>query len=149
MGTGACLGDLGRVTAELWVLTFRIGGAEHALPVGDVLEVVRMVALTPLPDGPGWLRGAVNYRGRLLPVIDGRGRLGLPERAAELDMPIVMVSAGAAAAGLVVDEALDVVRMARTEEGAGRGIVAGLVGAGDRVVVLLDAAAICADAVLV
>jgi purine-binding chemotaxis protein CheW len=137
--------------ADSWVLTFRIGATEHALPVGDVLEVVRMVALTPLPDGPPWLRGAVNYRGRLLPVLDARTRLGLPARAPDLSMPIVMVRAGDAAAGLIVDEALDVLRLVEApveppaRSAAERGVVSGLVRTGDRVVVLLDAAGICAD----
>jgi purine-binding chemotaxis protein CheW len=135
------------VAAELWVLTFRIDGTEHGLPVADVLEVVRMVALTPLPDGAPWLRGAVNYRGRLLPVVGGRERLGLPARAVTLDMPIVMVSSGDSSAGLIVDEALDVVRLARGDQAGRGGIVAGLVGAGGRTVVLLHAAAICAEAV--
>ncbi|MEO7712437.1 MAG: chemotaxis protein CheW [Gemmatimonadaceae bacterium] len=52
-----------------------------AVPVSVVEEIIRAVALTPLPSAPAIIEGAVNMRGVLLPVINLRVRLGLPRRA--------------------------------------------------------------------
>jgi purine-binding chemotaxis protein CheW len=138
--------------AGAWVLTFRLGGQEHAVPVGDVVEVVRMVAVTPLPDSVPWVVGVLNYRGRVVPVIDGRTRLGLPRRERDLAMPMIVLAAGGQAAVLVVDEALDVLALPAEAvqppevAGATGAVVSGVARYGTRLIVRLDAARLCAGA---
>jgi chemotaxis signal transduction protein len=72
--------------ADLWL----------ALPIGDVLEVVRMVApASPLPRVPRYCIGAIDYHGQLVPMIDLAARLGLcaPRRPADLiDARIVILT---------------------------------------------------------
>jgi purine-binding chemotaxis protein CheW len=133
------------------VLIFRLDGRDHAFGVQDVIEVVRMVAVTPLPDGLPWVAGVLNYRGRVIPVIDARARLGLPRRAPDLSTPIIVLAADDQAAALVVDEAVEVLALpAGTVEPADRvsgasGLVAGVARPGTRLIVLLDAARLCAE----
>lgn len=51
-------------------LLFEIDGAGFALPTARVEEVVPLVRTTPLPDAPYWVRGVIDHRGRLLPLLD-------------------------------------------------------------------------------
>lgn len=61
----------------LQVLVFRIDRQRYALPLRDVREVHRAVAITRLPAGPDVVEGVVNVRGELVPVLDLRRRMGL------------------------------------------------------------------------
>jgi purine-binding chemotaxis protein CheW len=132
------------------VLTFRLAGQEHALPVGDVVEVVRMAAVTPLPEASPWVGGVLNYRGRVIPVVDARARFGMPRRAPDLSTPIVVVRADDLAAGVVVDEAVDVVTLpgaaVRPPDrlGAESPAVSAVARQGERLILVLDAARLCA-----
>src|SRR2546429_8217408 len=74
------------------VLVVRVGPGEFALPIEQVTEVLWMVELTPVPEGPPWLLGLVNVRGEVIPVVDLRTRLGLPAGPVGLSTPLVIVS---------------------------------------------------------
>lgn len=65
------------------VVVVRLGGSRYALPMDSVAEVGRPPAMSRVPSLPNWLAGVVNWRGRVLAVIDLRPLLGAP--AAELD----------------------------------------------------------------
>lgn len=51
-------------------LCFEIDGATFAMPTARIEEVVPLVRPTPLPDAPDWVRGVIDHRGRLLPLLD-------------------------------------------------------------------------------
>lgn len=77
------------------ILTFETAGRHFALPVTDVREIVRAVAVTPLPGAPSVVEGIIDVRGELVPVLDLRRRLGLPKKAvAPSDHFIVTVAGG-------------------------------------------------------
>lgn len=59
-----------------WVV-FRLSSEFYALPIGAVKEMVRMAEVSPLPGTPAYVRGLMPLRGRVLPVIDLRMRLGM------------------------------------------------------------------------
>jgi purine-binding chemotaxis protein CheW len=132
--------------ADTWVLTFGLADREYAFPVGDVAEVVQMVAVTPLPEGLPWVVGMLNYRGRVVPVVDGRTRLGMPRRDWNLSTPMIVVATGGRAAALVVDEALEVLALPAeavepAEDAAGPAAsVSAIARHGRRLILLLDAA---------
>jgi len=137
--------DLDRV--EVLVLT--VGDREHALPVGDVIEVVRMVDVTPLPEAPAWVAGVINMRGRIVAVIDLRMRLGMSPRKPELSTPIIVVGRSEPAAGLIADGVSEVLALAseavepRQPHAAPALAVSGMAHAGDRLIVLLDPKRLC------
>lgn len=134
--------DSGRESAVL--LVFRIAGREHALPVEDVVEVVRMVAATRLPEAPPWVVGVINFRGRVIPLIEVRGRIGEPSREPDLSTPIIVVQSSEVAAGLVVDEVLEVLTVPRAALDMPRRVdapanaVSGVVRVDDRLILVLD-----------
>jgi purine-binding chemotaxis protein CheW len=65
-------------TASVSLLTLELGGQRCALLASDVLEVQRAVALARLPRCPAIVEGAMDLRGKLVPVLDVRSRFGLP-----------------------------------------------------------------------
>lgn len=133
-------------------LTFRLHGSEYALNVGDVLEALSMVALARLPEAQPWLAGMLNLRGRVVPVIDLRLRLGLPARPTGLDTPILVVQWAGRSVGLIVDEVTEVLTLpadALSEPdqlaGAAHPVVC-VARSGDRLILLLDLKRICEPA---
>ncbi len=91
------------------LLLFAIAQRALALPVEQVVEVVRMVAITPLPDMPPWLAGMIVYRGQAAPVIDLRIRLGVPPTPIRLDTPIIVATVDQRLLALIVDSVQDVI----------------------------------------
>jgi purine-binding chemotaxis protein CheW len=87
------------------MLVFEVAGQAYALPTADVRELVRAVAITPLPDAPGAIEGIVNVRGRVLPVLDIRARLRLPAKPLELSDHFIVAAAGSRGVILRVDRA--------------------------------------------
>ena len=68
-----------------------------------MVEVVRMVALAPLPHGPVWMAGVADLRGVPVPVVDLAGRLGRVAQAPIVDRRIVVTGDPASPVGLIVD----------------------------------------------
>jgi len=59
-------------------LTFRLGDELFAANVSKVLEILEIPKITKVPRSPAFMRGVVNLRGNVLPVIDTRSKFGLP-----------------------------------------------------------------------
>lgn len=134
------------------VVTFRVARQIYALPLAAVLQVVRLPALTLVPDAPRGHCGLLNLRGSFLPVLDARALLGEPA-AASLESHVLVLSAGAldgaAALGLLVD-AVDTVRRFPPGSfapigGAGQ-IVTGILREREEAAVVLDPEALASRA---
>lgn len=97
--------------AELDVLLFELAEQRFALLLVDVLEVVRAVALRPLPNAPAVVEGIIDVRGDIVPVLDIRARFGLPAKAIALTDHFVLGSAGPRRVALRVDRATDMARV--------------------------------------
>lgn len=93
------------------LLTVEVAGTRAALPLELVLEIHAAVAITPLPDAPEVVLGLVDRRGRTLPVMDLRRRLGLPPRPVRLDDRLVVLQLPEREVAVLVDAALDVVEV--------------------------------------
>lgn len=87
---------------------FRLDTREYAIPIEQTIEVLRMVALTPLPEAPAWLPGMMNLRGQVIPVIDVRVRLGLRAQAPSLNTAIIVACVGEQIVGLIVDDIVEI-----------------------------------------
>jgi purine-binding chemotaxis protein CheW len=62
------------------ILVFELGRQRYAVPLREVREIVRAVAITPLPTAPPVIEGIIDVRGSVVPVFDLRSRLGLPPK---------------------------------------------------------------------
>ncbi len=87
------------------VLVFAIDDVRYGVAAAHVVEVVRAVAVTPLPGTPAVVEGVIDYRGTLVPVFDTRLRFGHPPRVERVEDHFVIVQGGARLAALRADHA--------------------------------------------
>ncbi len=108
--------DVARLAGKY--MTFKLDREAYALPILKVRELVGLLEVTRIPGAPSWLKGVVNLRGKVVPVVDLRARFGLGEqgRAARPVIIVVQVEGahGPITLGVLVDEVLDV-RMVAAE----------------------------------
>ena len=90
------------------LLLFTLDTHRFALPLAQVRETVRAVAITPLAGAPGVVEGVIDVRGTVTPVLDLRARFGLPPRPVSPDDHLVLAMAGDRPVALRVDRATDV-----------------------------------------
>lgn len=101
------------------LLTFDAGGTVYAVPVAQVREILDQAALTRLPQMPEGVVGVINLRGKVVPVVDLRQRLGLAGReGAGADCIIVLdlqIDATSTVMGIMVDGAREVMTLAAAD----------------------------------
>lgn len=133
-------------TRQIQIVDFRIGDEEYGLPIETVQEIVRMPDITSLPLTEPWMKGVINLRGVVIPVIDLRAKFGLPhDRAYTARTRIVVVRHESRLAGLVVDtvsQVLDIPAETVTPpdgivEGPALETIEGVARHGDTLVILL------------
>jgi purine-binding chemotaxis protein CheW len=74
-------------------LTFFLAGEEYAVGILQVHEILEVDAITRIPSSPPWIRGVINLRGSVVPVVDLALKLGLPETAVTRHTCIVILDA--------------------------------------------------------
>lgn len=93
-----------------WI-TFDLAGETFAVPVEPVREVLRIHNITRVPHAPHPIRGVTNLRGRVIPVIDLRRRVGLPEGELDRLARIIIVASRGRLIGLLVDQVHQVMHL--------------------------------------
>ena len=73
-------------------LSFKLGEEIFAINVSKVLNILEMKPITKVPKSPDYLKGVINLRGTVLPVVDLRLKLGLPENKITVDTNIIVLS---------------------------------------------------------
>ncbi|QMV40148.1 chemotaxis protein CheW [Cohnella cholangitidis] len=93
---------------ELKVIVFTLAQEEYGIEVDKVRTIERMVPITRVPKTPEFVKGVINLRGIVIPVIDLRGRFGLAETDYTENSRIIIVAANDLEVGFIVDSANDV-----------------------------------------
>jgi purine-binding chemotaxis protein CheW len=96
---------------ELHLVTFVLDREEYGIPVVQVREVIRVSEITRVPQAPAHVRGVTNLRGRILPVVEIRTRLGLEPGVVSPRSRIVVVEVHDRVIGLLVDAVLQVAKV--------------------------------------
>ena len=96
-------------------LTFRIAGAVYGVPVLSVREIIRLLPVTPVASMPAHVRGVINLRGKVIPLVDLRTRFGLATTPDD-DRTCIIVAqvaagGGSRAYGVVVEGVEEVVTL--------------------------------------
>jgi purine-binding chemotaxis protein CheW len=92
-------------------LTFVLGRETYALDIRHVREIIGMQKITTVPDVPSFIKGVINLRGKVIPVMDVRSRFRLPLRDYDDRTCIIVIHVRDWSVGLVVDtvsEVLDI-----------------------------------------
>ena len=127
-------------------LTFHIADEEFAIPIGHVIEIVGIQKITEVPDMPNFVKGVINLRGKVIPIIDLRRRFGLQPKTHDKHTRIIVIEINTMIVGFVVDSVSEVLRIPASTVEPPPPVVAGLEseyisGVGkleDRLLILLD-----------
>lgn len=96
-------------------ITFRSGAQEFGADIMAIREIRGWTETTPLPHAPDYVRGVINLRGVVLPVVDLKARLGLGQTQANPKHVIVVVQAESRTIGLLVDAVSDILTVTAGE----------------------------------
>ena len=135
-------------------LLFRLGDDIYGIDIADVTSIVEMQKITAVPDLPPQVRGVINLRGKVIPVVDLRIQFGMGECEYGDRTCIIIVEVQDMDLGLIVDTVAEVQGISdedisppprfRTESGAGR-FVSGIARVGEEVSILVDAKSILTE----
>lgn len=98
--------------AKTKYLTFSLGSEEYALDILKVREIIGLLPVTPVPQTPERLRGVINLRGKVIPVVDLRASFGMASRDDDPKTCIIVVLVEDGLMGLLVDTVRSVVDVA-------------------------------------
>ena len=129
-------------------LLFNTDEEVYGISIASVVEIIEMQRITGVPDMPEYVKGVINLRGRVIPVVDLRLRFGMPERAHDDRTCIIIAKIQESSVGFIVDTVAEVQDIQdadieppppfRTGEGRDQ-YISGLGKVGDRVRILIDA----------
>lgn len=125
---------------------FRLENEEYGIDILRVKEIKEMMNITRIPKAAHYVRGVINLRGEVIPVIDLRKKFNLPEGKEDEDIRIIIVSVDDITAGLIVDNSSEVTDISseaieETPDGVGnadQGYIYGIGKVGERLIILLD-----------
>ena len=93
---------------ERELIAFRIGEQEFCVDIMAVREIRGWAPVTPLPHSPSFLRGVLNLRGAVLPIVDLAARLGLPPAEPSARHVIIVAQVNGQVIGLLVEAVSDI-----------------------------------------
>ncbi len=116
METARVLDQKALQAGEEQFLTFRLHGQDYGIAILKVQEIKGWDKVTPIPNSPPYVKGVLNLRGVIVPVIDLRLRFGLPQAERDAFTVIIVANVGGRLAGIVVDAVSDVINIGTEEQ---------------------------------
>jgi len=137
----------GNAQADKYLL-FSIGAEVYGIDIAHVTEIIEMQKVTEVPDMPDFVKGVINLRGKVIPVVDLRLRFGMNERDYDDRTCIIIVRIESTSLGFIVDTvaevhdideaSIDPAPNFKNETGRDH-YISGLGKVADRVTILIDA----------
>lgn len=134
-------------TQEDKYLTFVLNREEYGIEIKHVIEIIGIQNITSVPDMPHYIKGVINLRGKVIPVMDVRIRFNINEQAYNERTCIIVITVSEQLVGLIVDEVSEVLDIPKASvepspkvnRGEGSKFVQGMGKVGDAVKILLSA----------
>ncbi len=128
------------------LVTFLLTDVEYGLDILQVHEIIRYPDMTRLPNTPPFIKGVINLRGSVIPVLDIRERFGFQRVKETESTRVIVIEANEKLFGLLVDNVHQVVRLpishidppSRLIEGISEVFIKGIGRAGGRLIVILN-----------
>jgi len=139
------ISDPGRQSVRELV-AFRVSGQDYCVDIMSVREIRGWTEVTSLPHAPEYVRGVINLRGSVVPIVDLSARLGLPPIEASGRNVIIITIIGPQVVGLLVEAVFDIVNVPasaiqETPDVASESVktfIEGVVSAEDKMIRLID-----------
>ena len=104
-----------RIDKAAKYLTFVLADEEYGLEILKVREIIQMMKITAVPRTPDYVQGVINLRGKVIPVVDLRCKMGLPEGQRTEQTCIIVVDIGEIEMGTIVDRVSEVLDITAEE----------------------------------
>lgn len=95
----------------LQLVSFKLGEEEFGVDILAVQEIIRMIEITRVPNSPHFVEGVINLRGKVLPVVNLRKRLGLPVTEYSKSTRIIVIELDKKTVEFIVDSVSEVLRI--------------------------------------
>jgi purine-binding chemotaxis protein CheW len=92
-------------------LTFFLAGEEYGIEILSVHEIIGMMPITGVPGTPDYIRGIINLRGKIIPIVDLRQKFGMESKAQTSETCIIVVHVQGVEVGTVVDRVSEVLNI--------------------------------------
>jgi purine-binding chemotaxis protein CheW len=133
-------------TGTMQLVSFRLAQEEYGIEITKVQEIILMGEITRVPQTPDYIKGLINLRSSVIPIVDLRLRFGLAQEEATDETRIMVVNVAGKTIGIIVDAVSEVLRISHdqiappppTVAGLGREYLTGLVKLEHRLLILLD-----------
>ena len=133
-------------TTDKKYLTFRIGNEQYGVDIEHVMEIIEMIKITPMPETNEAIKGVINLRGKVIPIMDVRLRFSMEEKEYDARTCIIVVKVRELEIGLIVDTVSEVVEIPQdqieppppVEHNSQQSFVMGMGKIDDEVAILLD-----------
>lgn len=97
-----------RLAQEGKYLTFALGKEDYGIEILKVREIIGMINITSIPHMPNYVKGVINLRGKVIPVINLRLKFGMPEIEAMAETCIIVITINDLLIGLIIDRVREV-----------------------------------------
>jgi purine-binding chemotaxis protein CheW len=135
-------------------LFFRIGKESYGIGIRHIIEIIELQKISAVPDMPDYVKGVINLRGKVIPIVDLRLRFTMDERAYDDRTCIVVTEIARVRIGFIVDTVEEVMEISesniepppRFKSASGKDrYISGLGKAGEAVKILIDVEKIIED----
>ena len=127
-------------------LTFALGTEEYGIEILKVREIIGLMDITTVPQTPDYMKGVINLRGKVIPVIDLRLKFSMLEDEHTQETCVIVVEVNNAQIGIIVDSVSEVLDIKSTEiedapsfgQGIDTDFIMGLGKTKEKIIILLD-----------
>lgn len=142
-----------QIMGSTQLVSFRLAKEEYGIEITKVQEIILLGEITSVPRTPDFIKGLINLRSTVIPVVDLRLRFGLPAEDATDETRIMVVNLNGKTLGIIVDAVSEVLRVSQDQivpppsaiAGLGREYLTGLVKLDTRLLILLNIEKILSD----
>ena len=127
-------------------LTFVLGSEEYGIEIIKVREIIGIMDITNVPQTPDYMKGVINLRGKVIPVIDLRLKFSMPEQEHTQETCVIVVEVNSAHIGIIVDTVSEVQDINGSEiedspelgQGVDTNFILGMGKVKEKIIILLD-----------
>jgi len=110
----------------LQLVTFKVDNEEFAVDILKVQEINKMITITRIPNAPPFVEGVINLRGKIIPIVDLRKRLGFEGKSYDKSTRIIVIELDGMVLGFIVDSVSEVLRISDSTVEPPPSLVAGV-----------------------